>query len=357
MCALVSVFHDIDPSEWIAANDTSFAIRDRFPVSQGHALVIPRREIASWWETTAEERLGLLDLVEVVKIRLDVEFGPHGYNVGFNDGVAAGQTVPHLHLHVIPRYVNDVQDPRGGVRHVIPGRGNYLLDRDEASVVVAPPQLVTPMDSRMRLRLVAALTDPRYDRIDLIVSFIMRSGVNLIAARLDEALARGAKVRLLTTDYMQITDPSALDFFLDRAGPAQSPSGSVGPEAEPGWLEVRVFSDASTSFHPKGYLFHSSTGSDGTAIVGSSNLSRSGLMGGRRVEHRDRTPRSTRRRVRARLERLPVGPTGTFLARRVPGRASRERPRQIGRSSSPATSWIAGWGGYRARTRGGRWGS
>ena len=68
----------------------------------------------------------MVDLLNVVKEQLDAEFHPDGYNVGFNAGEAAGQTVAHLHLHVIPRYKGDVEDPRGGIRHVIPGKGNYL---------------------------------------------------------------------------------------------------------------------------------------------------------------------------------------------------------------------------------------
>ena len=68
----------------------------------------------------------MVDLLNVVKEQLDAEFHPDGYNVGFNAGEAAGQTVAHLHLHVIPRYKGDVEDPRGGIRHVIAGKGNYL---------------------------------------------------------------------------------------------------------------------------------------------------------------------------------------------------------------------------------------
>ena len=82
--------------------------------------------IATWWEATDDERADILALVDEVKRRLDAELQPDGYNVGFNAGAAAGQTVGHLHIHVIPRYRGDVPDPRGGVRHVIPGKGNYL---------------------------------------------------------------------------------------------------------------------------------------------------------------------------------------------------------------------------------------
>ena len=118
-------------------------------------------------------------LVERVKRRLDAEFAPAGYNVGFNAGEAAGQTVPHLHLHVIPRFAGDVADPRGGVRHVIPGKGNNLVPAPEAPTEGGV--LVTPFDGRLRLELVRCLIRDDLDRIDLLVSFVKRSGIELIA--------------------------------------------------------------------------------------------------------------------------------------------------------------------------------
>ena len=121
-----SPFLDIPPSEWVASNELAFAIRDRFPVSPGHTLVVPRRLVPTCFDATAAEKAALWDLVDQVKRALDQELHPDGYNVGFNVGEAAGQTVMHLHLHVIPRFRGDMDDPRGGVRHVIPGKGNYL---------------------------------------------------------------------------------------------------------------------------------------------------------------------------------------------------------------------------------------
>ena len=122
-----SVFLEMPQSRWVASNTLAFAIRDGFPVTEGHTLVITRRLVASWFEASAEERLAVMALVDEVKTALDQEFAPAGYNVGFNAGTAAGQTVMHLHVHVIPRYLGDMDDPRGGVRHVIPGKGNYLV--------------------------------------------------------------------------------------------------------------------------------------------------------------------------------------------------------------------------------------
>ena len=94
-------------------------------MTRGHTLVVPFREVPTWFEATQEEQAAILELVDRVKEQLDAELHPDGYNVGFNVGEAAGQTVMHLHVHVIPRYRGDVPDPRGGVRHVIPERGNY----------------------------------------------------------------------------------------------------------------------------------------------------------------------------------------------------------------------------------------
>lgn len=114
-------------SEWVASNDLAFAIRDKYPVTPNHTLVIPKRVAATWFDATWDERVALIELVDEVKRMLDAGSPrPDGYNIGMNVGPAAGQTIPHLHIHVIPRYRGDVPDPRGGVRHVIPGKGNYL---------------------------------------------------------------------------------------------------------------------------------------------------------------------------------------------------------------------------------------
>lgn len=123
----MSPFLLLPESAHVAANPLAFAIRDGFPVSPGHTLIVPRRPVSTWFEAIREEQLAMLDLLDVVKPGLDAEFAPAGYNLGVNVGTAAGQTVMHLHLHVIPRYEGDVSDPRGGVRHVIPDKGNYLI--------------------------------------------------------------------------------------------------------------------------------------------------------------------------------------------------------------------------------------
>jgi diadenosine tetraphosphate (Ap4A) HIT family hydrolase len=109
----------------LASNDLAIVIRDGFPVSPGHTLIIPKRHVASWFDTTPEEQRAVIDLLATVKRQLDDEYSPAGYNIGINDGPAAGQTVRHLHLHLIPRYDGDTEDPRGGVRWVFPHRAAY----------------------------------------------------------------------------------------------------------------------------------------------------------------------------------------------------------------------------------------
>jgi len=125
-----SSFLLIPPEQWVTSNVHAFAIRDRYPVSPGHVLVVTRRRCETYWDATKEERAAIWDLVEEVKRRLEKELSPRpdGFNVGFNAGEAAGQTVPHLHVHVIPRYRGDVPDPRGGVRGVIPSNQSYPQD-------------------------------------------------------------------------------------------------------------------------------------------------------------------------------------------------------------------------------------
>jgi diadenosine tetraphosphate (Ap4A) HIT family hydrolase len=124
---MTSPFLQLPQEAHVASNALAFAIRDGFPVSPGHTLIVPRRLVATWFEATREDQVALLELLDVVKAQLDAELRPDGYNIGINVGPAAGQTVMHLHMHLIPRFHGDVPDPRGGVRHVIPGKGNYLV--------------------------------------------------------------------------------------------------------------------------------------------------------------------------------------------------------------------------------------
>jgi diadenosine tetraphosphate (Ap4A) HIT family hydrolase len=108
-----------------AETKLSFAFLDGFPVSNGHTLIIPKRHVASLWEMSDDEYTDAFDLVRRVKDILQEKFQPQGFNVGVNCGEAAGQSVFHAHIHIIPRYNGDVPSPRGGVRNIIPGKGNY----------------------------------------------------------------------------------------------------------------------------------------------------------------------------------------------------------------------------------------
>ncbi|MBC7501606.1 MAG: HIT family protein [Herminiimonas sp.] len=118
-------FCTLAPERIIDTNGTGVVIADGFPISPGHTLVIPQRHVASFFELDSREREGLLALVDRAKATLDRDLHPAGYNIGINDGAAAGQTVPHLHIHLIPRYDGDQKDPRGGVRWIFPDKADY----------------------------------------------------------------------------------------------------------------------------------------------------------------------------------------------------------------------------------------
>jgi diadenosine tetraphosphate (Ap4A) HIT family hydrolase len=123
-------FCDLTSERIIARHQRAVAFFDAFPATPGHTLIVPTRHIASFFETTQEERLALFDLLDQSKQHLDAEFHPAGYNIGLNDGAAAGQTVPHLHIHLMPRFDGDSGHARGGVRWIFPEKANYWKDRE-----------------------------------------------------------------------------------------------------------------------------------------------------------------------------------------------------------------------------------
>ena len=265
------------PTIWETAD--CFAIPDAYPVTPGHTLVIPRRHVATWFDASADEQRGLMEGVAAVRAALDAELQPDGYNVGFNVGAAAGQTVFHLHVHVIPRYKDDVPDPRGGVRHLIPGKGNYLSD--EWAGVPHDGVLVRGDDDALLPHLRAHIDSAH--EVDIAVAFILQSGVDAIEENLRDLLARGGRLRILTGDYLDVTDPDALARLLDlaacvheegRADEGAAPANSKEPR-----VALRVFDGRAQSFHPKAYIFRGSDGR-GVACVGSSNLSATALRRG-----------------------------------------------------------------------------
>jgi diadenosine tetraphosphate (Ap4A) HIT family hydrolase len=122
-------FCALPPARVLLRNGPAIAFRDAYPVTPGHTLVVPVRHVASFFESTPEERASMLGLLDATKQGLQSEFDPAGFNIGINDGTAAGQTVDHLHIHLIPRYSGDQPDPRGGVRWVIPEKADYWTSR------------------------------------------------------------------------------------------------------------------------------------------------------------------------------------------------------------------------------------
>jgi len=106
-------------------NRNAVAIYDRYPISEGHSLIIPKNHITSFFDLTKEEREDMFDLLDDFKYILDDLYSPDSYNIGINDGKAAGQTIPHCHIHLIPRYKGDCIDPRGGIRWIVPSKAKY----------------------------------------------------------------------------------------------------------------------------------------------------------------------------------------------------------------------------------------
>lgn len=109
----------------ILENDFCYSRWDNFPVSEGHAEIVPKKHIESFFDLTDNELLKINSLIRETKNLIQNKYKPDAYNIGINDGEEAGRTIHHLHIHLIPRYKGDVENPRGGVRHIIPGKGSY----------------------------------------------------------------------------------------------------------------------------------------------------------------------------------------------------------------------------------------
>jgi diadenosine tetraphosphate (Ap4A) HIT family hydrolase len=112
----------------IYENKQSFAIYDRFPVTNGHVLIIPKKHVISYFDLSIKEQNYLWEAINKVKSIIADRFNPDGYNIGININEVAGQTVLHTHIHLIPRYKGDVKNPRGGIRNIIPEKGDYLVN-------------------------------------------------------------------------------------------------------------------------------------------------------------------------------------------------------------------------------------
>jgi diadenosine tetraphosphate (Ap4A) HIT family hydrolase len=117
-----------NPGNALLENALAYARYDDYPVSPGHMLILPHRHVADYFDTTQAEKHAMLELIVAARQLLDSEYAPDGYNLGINCGAAAGQSVPHVHYHLIPRYLGDMENPRGGVRGVIPDRQKYQVN-------------------------------------------------------------------------------------------------------------------------------------------------------------------------------------------------------------------------------------
>jgi len=256
-------FCDLGQLDLIFETDDIFAIWDGFSVSPGHALIIPKRHVADWFHASQSEQVSLMAAVERCKEIIVEKNSPSGFNIGINCGRSAGQTIFHLHVHLIPRYDGDVSNPVGGVRNVIPGQGDYLhvAEKTLHGQDYSQCNLIRGGDDYLLPHLRSDLD--RAQSADWAVAFVQRSGLDLVYGHLQDLLSRGGRVRVLTGDYLDITDPDALAQLLDLGD----------------GIDLRVFEAGNTSFHPKVYIFQQATG-HGTAYVGSSNLSRAALTHG-----------------------------------------------------------------------------
>jgi diadenosine tetraphosphate (Ap4A) HIT family hydrolase len=118
-------FCNIENDRIVIESELSIAFYDLYPVNIGHSLIVPKRHISNYFELTSEEKIDIWNIVDKVKLLLEKEFKPDGFNVGINIGESAGQTIFHCHIHVIPRYQGDMDYPEGGVRGVIPSKQKY----------------------------------------------------------------------------------------------------------------------------------------------------------------------------------------------------------------------------------------
>jgi diadenosine tetraphosphate (Ap4A) HIT family hydrolase len=118
-------FENPEKHKLILQDDLVYARWDNFPVSAGHAEVVPKRHIESFFELSDDELLAIFGMAKAIRENIMEQYNPDAFNLGINDGEAAGRTIHHMHLHLIPRYDGDVDSPRGGVRNIIPGKGDY----------------------------------------------------------------------------------------------------------------------------------------------------------------------------------------------------------------------------------------
>jgi len=136
------LFCTIPPERIITDNELFYVIHDAFPVTLGHTLIIPKRHVATYFDLGQAEVNACTQLLHVAKARIEaMDPSVQGFNIGVNDGESAGQTIRHCHLHLIPRRLGDVEHPRGGIRHIIPNKGDYCSLQDESSQQASAAQV------------------------------------------------------------------------------------------------------------------------------------------------------------------------------------------------------------------------
>ena len=283
-----SPFLEIAPTEWFCSNALCFAIPDHKPASRGHLLIITRRHVATWFDCTLPEQNDLMALVNQAKTLLDQQLDPQpdGYQVLFNSGAAAGQTVHHAHVHLIPRYADKTSGPCGSAKPVAPEQASPVADNSRKQVsglsrLTQPGSLPSfsltvghpagPLWPRIANRI------PGATEIDLVASFAQSSGLDLIRKALFSAHEAGARIRLLVGDYLCITSPDALRTLFGWMAIAGHSRGLAG-HFEARLVELEKLHGHPSTFHPKAWRIADATG--GIMVVGSSNLSRSALTTG-----------------------------------------------------------------------------
>lgn len=260
-CPLCSV----EESKVVFRDDSVFCLWDRMTQSGPSFLIVTHRHIADWFQATEEEQRAALRALDLGRDLILERHSPDGFNIEINVGEFAGQVGPHLYLLLVPRKHGEPPEPRGGIPHFLYGNGNGPRQKpaglDTLRGLSADNLLIRGADDPLLPHIRTSLDNAI--RADFAVAFLMRSGVALIREHLRDLLDRGGRVRIVTGDYLDATDPDALVELLDLTGD----------------LQLRVFEAETTSFHPKAYLFYDLDG-QGSAFVGSSNMSRSALQGG-----------------------------------------------------------------------------
>ncbi len=273
----------------IHETELTLALHAPCPVGSGHVVVVTRRHVATYFEATAEEKAELWRSVEAVKARLDSDYAPEGYTVGFDTAPTADPATEHLHLHVIPRSaavcrvdaapgeaVSEERDALATSGRAIKASFNPLSVLPQAAPS-SGPQLSTGLNNPLAPHLFRDLESAL--RVDIAVAFVFSAALHSgVLSRLRDVLARdGSRVRLLTGDYQGVTEPTALRSLLTLKEQADE-SGDLR-----GSVELRVFQTerAGCSFHPKAYLLYADAqGHTLASYVGSSNLSRTALFDG-----------------------------------------------------------------------------